>query len=61
MPYVASNGAMLGLVKSFARELGKNGINVNGISPGAVMSVPSGSCLKIDARRTTSGFSNTNA
>ncbi|KRB49067.1 3-ketoacyl-ACP reductase [Rhizobium sp. Root708] len=38
VPYVASKGAMFGLVKSFARELGKHGINVNGISPGAVLS-----------------------
>jgi NAD(P)-dependent dehydrogenase (short-subunit alcohol dehydrogenase family) len=38
VPYVASKGAMLGLVKSFARELGKHGITVNGISPGAVLS-----------------------
>jgi NAD(P)-dependent dehydrogenase (short-subunit alcohol dehydrogenase family) len=38
VPYVASKGAMYGLVKSLARELGKCGINVNGISPGAVLS-----------------------
>jgi NAD(P)-dependent dehydrogenase (short-subunit alcohol dehydrogenase family) len=38
VPYVASKGAMYGLVKSLARELGKHGINVNGISPGAVVS-----------------------
>lgn len=38
VPYVASKGAMFGLVKSMARELGKHGITVNGISPGAVLS-----------------------
>ncbi|NVO25422.1 SDR family oxidoreductase [Donghicola mangrovi] len=38
VPYVASKGAMYGLVKGMARELGKYNINVNGISPGAVVS-----------------------
>jgi NAD(P)-dependent dehydrogenase (short-subunit alcohol dehydrogenase family) len=38
VPYVASKGAMYGLIKSMARELGHHGINVNGISPGAVVS-----------------------
>ncbi|WP_423066075.1 SDR family oxidoreductase [Devosia sp. CN2-171] len=38
VPYIASKGAMLGLIKGFARELGSFGITVNGISPGAVMS-----------------------
>lgn len=38
VPYVASKGAMYGLVKAMARELGHHGINVNGISPGAVVS-----------------------
>jgi NAD(P)-dependent dehydrogenase (short-subunit alcohol dehydrogenase family) len=38
VPYVASKGAMYGLVKSMARELGRHGITVNGISPGAVVS-----------------------
>ncbi len=38
VPYIASKGAMLGLIKGFARELGPFGINVNGISPGAVVS-----------------------
>jgi NAD(P)-dependent dehydrogenase (short-subunit alcohol dehydrogenase family) len=38
VPYVASKGAMFGLVKSMARELGKYNITVNGISPGAVLS-----------------------
>jgi NAD(P)-dependent dehydrogenase (short-subunit alcohol dehydrogenase family) len=38
VPYVASKGAICGLVKSMARELGRHGINVNGISPGAVLS-----------------------
>ncbi|MHC2459779.1 NAD(P)-dependent dehydrogenase (short-subunit alcohol dehydrogenase family) [Rhizobium leguminosarum] len=38
VPYIASKGAMFGLIKGFARELGPFGINVNGISPGAVIS-----------------------
>jgi NAD(P)-dependent dehydrogenase (short-subunit alcohol dehydrogenase family) len=38
VPYIASKGAMYGLVKAMARELGHHGINVNGISPGAVLS-----------------------
>ncbi|MFO1033219.1 MAG: SDR family oxidoreductase [Hyphomicrobiales bacterium] len=38
VPYVASKGAMLGLTKGLARELGKHGITVNAIAPGAVLS-----------------------
>lgn len=38
VPYVASKGAMLGLTRSLARELGRDGIRVNAISPGAVVS-----------------------
>lgn len=38
VPYVASKGAMLGLTKSLARELGPYNIRVNAISPGAVVS-----------------------
>lgn len=38
VPYIASKGAMYGLIKGFARELGEYLINVNGISPGAVVS-----------------------
>jgi NAD(P)-dependent dehydrogenase (short-subunit alcohol dehydrogenase family) len=38
VPYIASKGALYGLVKGLARELGLHGINVNGISPGAVVS-----------------------
>ena len=38
VPYVASKGAMLGLTRSLARELGRHGVRVNGISPGAVVS-----------------------
>jgi NAD(P)-dependent dehydrogenase (short-subunit alcohol dehydrogenase family) len=42
VPYVASKGAVYGLVKSMSRELGRHGINVNGISPGAVLSEAEG-------------------
>lgn len=38
VPYVASKGAMLGLTKAMARELGPHGINVNAVSPGAIVS-----------------------
>lgn len=38
VPYIASKGALYGLVKGLARELGVHGINVNGVSPGAVVS-----------------------
>lgn len=38
VPYVASKGAMLGLTKSLARELGPHGINVNAVAPGAIVS-----------------------
>ncbi|TIT78604.1 MAG: SDR family oxidoreductase, partial [Mesorhizobium sp.] len=37
VPYVASKGAMLGLTKSLARELGAHGIRVNAVSRGAVV------------------------
>ena len=38
VPYVASKGALFGLTKSLARELGPHGIRVNAVSPGAVVS-----------------------
>lgn len=38
VPYVASKGALLGLTKALARELGPHGITVNAIAPGAVRS-----------------------
>jgi NAD(P)-dependent dehydrogenase (short-subunit alcohol dehydrogenase family) len=38
VPYVASKGALFGLTKTLARELGRHGIRVNAISPGAVRS-----------------------
>lgn len=38
VPYVASKGALLGLTKGLARELGPHGITVNAIVPGAVVS-----------------------
>ena len=38
VPYVASKGAVLGLTRSLARELGQWGIRINAVSPGAVVS-----------------------
>ncbi|MDJ1007481.1 MAG: SDR family oxidoreductase [Paracoccaceae bacterium] len=38
VPYIASKGAMLGLTVSLARELGRHGITVNAVAPGAVVS-----------------------
>lgn len=38
VPYVASKGAMLGLTKTLARELGPYGVRINAVSPGAVVS-----------------------
>jgi NAD(P)-dependent dehydrogenase (short-subunit alcohol dehydrogenase family) len=38
VPYVASKGTMLGLTKGLSRELGRHGITVNAIAPGAVVS-----------------------
>ena len=34
--YVASKGTLLGLTRAMARELGKFGIRVNAVSPGAI-------------------------
>lgn len=35
LPYVTSKGAMLGMTRALARELGPDGITVNAVSPGA--------------------------
>jgi NAD(P)-dependent dehydrogenase (short-subunit alcohol dehydrogenase family) len=36
VPYVASKGALLGMTRALARELGPVGIRVNAVSPGAI-------------------------
>ena len=36
VPYVASKGALLGMTRALARELGADGIRVNAVSPGAI-------------------------
>lgn len=38
VPYVASKGAVYGLTKTLARELGHHGVRVNAVSPGAIRS-----------------------
>ena len=38
VPYVASKGALYGLTKTLARELGHHGVRVNAVSPGAIRS-----------------------
>jgi NAD(P)-dependent dehydrogenase (short-subunit alcohol dehydrogenase family) len=38
VPYAATKGAVWGLTKTLARDLGKAGIRVNAITPGAVVS-----------------------
>jgi NAD(P)-dependent dehydrogenase (short-subunit alcohol dehydrogenase family) len=36
VPYVTSKGALLGMTRALARELGPAGIRVNAVSPGAI-------------------------
>jgi 3-oxoacyl-[acyl-carrier protein] reductase len=36
VPYVMSKGALLGLTRSLAREVGPHNVRVNAVSPGAI-------------------------
>jgi NAD(P)-dependent dehydrogenase (short-subunit alcohol dehydrogenase family) len=36
VPYVTSKGALLGMTRALARELGPHGVRVNAVSPGAI-------------------------
>lgn len=38
IPYVSTKGALLGMTRAMARELGADGIRVNSVSPGAIPS-----------------------
>lgn len=49
--YVASKHAVIGLTKTWAKELGPRGINVNAVAPGWVRTVASMRSLKLIAER----------
>ncbi len=49
--YVASKHALIGLTKTWAKELGHRGINVNAVAPGWVRTVASMRSLKLMAER----------
>ena len=55
VPYIASKGAMLGLTKSLARELGPYGICVNAVAPGAIVSEAEERVFGHKARSTATG------
>ena len=46
-PYVATKGAMVGMTRALAREIGPNGIRVNCLCPG--LTVTEGSLREVDA------------
>jgi 3-hydroxybutyrate dehydrogenase len=53
--YVASKHAVIGLTKTWAKELGPRGINVNAVAPGWVRTAASMRSLKLMAERSATG------
>ena len=55
VPYVASKGALLGLTKTLARELGSYGVRVNAISPGQWFLKQNSAYLEISLKNISAG------